>query len=309
MTADEIETALQAFAAAGAERGLYYLSTPITTGRRELELMYKLGVTSRSELRSKHHSDWLDFVVAPNEASALEQADTFTETVALGRVVVNPILIKRKHWHQSDYDELWAGLLRRYPAAVVPLEGWAYSRGARLEVGLALQLKLPIIYVDGLPCTWEQLSADMARAEKEIVEYGLSGELDLPVLEEPSDLTASRLRDLTPAGSDEEAFARHIFMWLSQERNYQLRKFGIEQDDRNTMIAGIDADGWWSGQLAMYYRRAQVFGLDLPNGRQALAKFTATACGLLESVARVHGPLPPPGVTSGELHGASAVRR
>jgi hypothetical protein len=78
--------------------------------------------------------------------------------------------------------------------------------------------------------------------------------------------------------------------WLLGERSYQLRKFGTELDDAHTS-EGLDENGWWWRQLTNYLHRAHVLGLSSDGGRQALAKFSATACGLGESVLRLYGPL------------------
>lgn len=97
--------------------------------------------------------------------------------------------------------------------------------------------------------------------------------------------------------------------WLTGEVAYTQAKFGIELDDEHTKefsehIEGVESqymdDTWWSKQLYNYLYRAYTLGLDNPNGRQALAKFVATGQGMLMSAVRVYGPLPYPGVSSGE---------
>jgi hypothetical protein len=98
-----------------------------------------------------------------------------------------------------------------------------------------------------------------------------------------------------------DATAQEVFNWLIGERAYQLNKFGIAQDDLHT-AEGINMnDSWWWNQMVMYIHRSAILGLETPNGRQALAKFVATACGMLESVVRTHGPLPTPAQSSGNI--------
>lgn len=84
----------------------------------------------------------------------------------------------------------------------------------------------------------------------------------------------------------------YIEQWLKDERDYTINKFGLEVDDTRDKQ-------WWDQQFSNYFHRAYLLGLDTPNGRQAAAKFVATALGFLESVVRVHGELPEPGVPSG----------
>lgn len=94
--------------------------------------------------------------------------------------------------------------------------------------------------------------------------------------------------------------------WLISEVPYTQAKFGIDADDQHikefqeASMLGGPWETWWNQQLENYMHRAHVLGLDTPNGRQALAKFTATAMGMLMAAVRVYGPLPKPGVPSGE---------
>ncbi len=64
---------------------------------------------------------------------------------------------------------------------------------------------------------------------------------------------------------------------------------------------GISEAGFWLRQILQYVDRARIFGLDNPRGRQAMAKCYMTMCGFLESMVRVYGPLPKPGLSSGYI--------
>ncbi|HWL37301.1 MAG TPA: hypothetical protein VNQ77_14050 [Frankiaceae bacterium] len=297
MASSELDTALQCFAAAGAERGLFYLSVPITTGRREFALMRELGV-EREALRVSHRERWLDDVVRPNERDALLWTEAFSEGVGLGHLVVNPGRLQRDHWSQRHYDELWTALLETFPAKVVATPEWAYSRGARVEIALALRRDLPVLTLDGTYLTAADLAAQRDAADARLAEWGFDPGAVLPGLD--VEVTEPAAHGERPPEYD----AMQVFSWLIRERNYQLRKFGVAQDDEHTRADGVRQDGWWWRQLLNYFHRAGVLGLDTPNGRQALAKFTATACGLTESVIRVHGPLPEPGHPSGHVEGS-----
>lgn len=94
----------------------------------------------------------------------------------------------------------------------------------------------------------------------------------------------------------------YVRNWLSGERSYTIGKFGLDADNEHIaefVALGVE-EGWWDQQFANYLHRAKVLGLDTPAGRQAAAKFVATAVGFLEAVVRQYGPLPEPGVPSGE---------
>lgn len=297
MSWPELETALQCFAAAGAERGLFYLSVPITTGRREFELMRDLDVDRRT-LRESHRDRWLESVVRPNERDALLWTDLFSESVGLGHLVVNPGRLQRDEWTQEHYDDVWTGLLKRFPAKVVATPEWAYSRGARVEITLALDLGLTVLALDGRVLTAADLAEDRDAADSRLASWGFDPKEMLPALVFAPAATAGEHGARPP-----EYDAMQVFSWLIRERNYQLGKFGVEQDDTHTRVDGLSQTGWWWRQLLNYYHRASVLGLDTVNGRQALAKFTATACGLTESAVRVYGALPDPGYPSGHVEG------
>jgi len=305
MSWPELETALQCFDAAGAERGLFYISVPITTGRREFELMRDLSV-DRATLRRDFPDKWREHVVKANERDALLWTAAFSEGVGLGHLVVNPGRLQRAEWSQAQYDDLWTSLLRRFPVQVVATPEWAFSRGARVEIGLALGLGRPVIALDGRTLTPLDLAEQRDAADARLRSWGFDPAKALPAVDLPG-------ADVAGHGARAPEYdAMHLFSWLIRERNYQLNKFGVQQDDDHTRADGLSQDGWWWRQLMNYFHRAGVLGLDSVNGRQALAKFTATACGLTESVIRVYGPLPdagyPSGHVEGNVHGTEAGR-
>jgi hypothetical protein len=93
-----------------------------------------------------------------------------------------------------------------------------------------------------------------------------------------------------------------IINWMYEERAYQHEKFSMEENDESTPAEGAVAAGsYWMQQFNSYLQRLDLLPLDTPQGKQAAAKFTATALGFLESIMRRHGDLPRPGVPSGVL--------
>lgn len=98
----------------------------------------------------------------------------------------------------------------------------------------------------------------------------------------------------------------YIVKWLHDEREYQTNKFDYtEQDDTHTrdFLNGLvltSGELFWDRQINTYIHRAQVLGIDTPAGRQAVLKAAATTVAFAESVVRMYGIVPEPGVTSGE---------
>jgi hypothetical protein len=86
--------------------------------------------------------------------------------------------------------------------------------------------------------------------------------------------------------------------WLDVEHKlYESKKFGEEVDDTRDLL------DWFPDKVAMYYKRAEILGLDNPLGRQAFAKATMTAVGGLATLFRQYHWIPMPGFPSGELRG------
>ena len=57
----------------------------------------------------------------------------------------------------------------------------------------------------------------------------------------------------------------------------------------------------WHDWAGNYIKRAVMFGLDTPQGRQALGKTIVTLIHVLETAVEEYGPMPAPGVPSGEI--------
>jgi len=294
------EPLIEVLEAVGAPKGLVYVSVPITSGRREFELLRELRC-DRSTLRSHHRDRWLTEVVKPNEAAAFSLAEIARRRHP-DRIVLDPSRLHVTSWSQADFDQFWHMVIKAYCELLIVDRDWAFSRGARLEVALALAGGIPVQDPTGSLVTADVLLTEARSAESALEEWGWSSatiEEYLPPFVElgPSSITADRalIREPNPNSAAAEAFA-----WLVAERHYQVGKFGFEMDDVHTRV-GLDEDSWWWQQLTNYIHRANVLGLDNPLGRQALAKFAATACGLLESAIRIYGSLPSPGVPSGEV--------
>lgn len=93
--------------------------------------------------------------------------------------------------------------------------------------------------------------------------------------------------------------------WLAAERAYQEQRPAaiIEQAENDALMRtqGCGPDSFWWNEVHHYLYRANRLGLNTPLGKQAAAKAAFAAQQLLGSVIRVFGPLPAPGVISGDI--------
>lgn len=91
---------------------------------------------------------------------------------------------------------------------------------------------------------------------------------------------------------------RHVLDWLRKERrDYAEVKYPIstvEEDEGVLTQRTLDFVG-------QYLKRAEILGLNTTLGRQQLAKAMSTLFGYCEGAVLCHGPLPAPGVSSGEI--------
>lgn len=110
---------------------------------------------------------------------------------------------------------------------------------------------------------------------------------------------------------------RHLYVWIKEEERYVREKYDDGRQQREThdeAMATRDLEAFWTRQILQYLDRAaaflkdaQVADNDLKRERleklaqQALAKGFMTFKGCVESSIRVFGPMPKPGVSSGEI--------
>lgn len=282
------EHLIQAYKSAGADNGVTYLSTPITSGPRFFSLCQELSI-SPVEFILREPERWRTEVLRANISAAHEIANRLRSQVS-PRIVIDPSWMFVEGWDQFDYNSFWLKLIGTFDTVMALAPGWEYSVGARGEVAKALTLGLSVVDADGEELSLPKLENAADKAQKHLL--ATFANVEDPIVTLP-DIHVEQ--QLTPSA------ASQAFEWLVGERSYQVQKFGTASDDEHT-LQGLGENDWWWRQLTSYFHRARVLGLDTPVGRQALAKFVATGCGLLESVIRTSGPLPLPGVSSGELN-------
>jgi hypothetical protein len=280
---------MQALEAAGADGNVIYVSVAITSGLREIALLNELGLRSAYTLRMQHRDRWLAEVVGPNESDAHCYAAAVRSAVwANGALVVDPSRMSVEGWNQDDYNGFWVELMSRHARQVVASPGWEFSQGARMEIGYGLGLGLEVVDIEGKPLPAGQLRTAAEDARTQLTTAGWTlAEVDAYLL--PLGDGARPTLHPSPQSA--------VFSWLGSERQRQVDLHPPDVDDRRTREGGIATDGGWARQLRKYWERAQDQGLEDPKGRLALARCVATACGLLESVVRVHGPISVSGTT------------
>lgn len=94
-----------------------------------------------------------------------------------------------------------------------------------------------------------------------------------------------------------------VLLWMKQEweqyADKQDKVMDLDHKDAQLKQDGINALSWWEGQTIARLHRANMFGLNLHQGRQQVGKMICASVDLLGSAIRLHGDLPAPGHESG----------
>ena len=277
---------------AGANEGLVYVATPITTGRTTVE-----AIVAGNGLSDEERSA----VRLANEERVRSVAKKLRHRLRR-TIVINPAEFEggTANWTQENYYDLWSGVIRRFANRVVVVEGWEYCRGARIEVQLALDLGIPIWDEDLFEIPQDTIFSLAWIADeglRSLAPDGRRTDILGPCL---------RARALGALGQTRESVealgvaATETYWWLEEERSYQRAKFGVDFDDQQTAGQEKGIDSPWFIRTGNYVQRAALFGLETQRGRQALAKAAATMAAWVESSVRLHGRLVQPGVASGD---------
>lgn len=96
----------------------------------------------------------------------------------------------------------------------------------------------------------------------------------------------------------------HVYAWLQQERSKYADVKNAEETPMRDVVRKELSVGLSDDVLNMpfnYLKRAQLFGVDTPQGRQALGKAVVTLTHYLETIVEYHGGMPEPGHSTGEI--------
>ncbi|MFJ6675099.1 DUF4406 domain-containing protein [Actinosynnema sp. NPDC091369] len=165
-----LSAALQAFASIEL-RDAVYVACPISSGRRELDLMVALARFDRAVLRAELVDRWVRDVLEPNRADA-RAAATRTRARYPGHNVINPSEFDIDGLDQPGYDVLCERIIRSHVARIVLADGWEFSRGARVEAVLGVELGLAMEDGAGRRMTEHDVWTACGKSEAALVEAG-----------------------------------------------------------------------------------------------------------------------------------------
>ena len=277
----------------GAEKGLVYVTVPITTGIREYQMM-RILTRSREDLRRDFHDRWETEVKAANEADA-KAFTTMVQLLNEDRLVLNPAELQITKWTQLQYTELWNEVLTKFCDKVVLTPNWAFSNGARQEVQRMLLLGRPVVDVFGTQVTGTQIAAADNEARATLVDFGWSSseaETLLPRIAVPQDTPL--MRRARSSGQDD------TIKWLIQARRFQNRIPDLGDRERTLHDGPKAENGSWKTKMDKYLDRAHSSGIASPEGGTHLLSYVSIAIAYMEQVAEIFGPFPEPGYSSGD---------
>jgi hypothetical protein len=257
--------------------------------------MNELGMT-REEVRTNHKARWREEVVQPNEADA-EAYSLIAQLQYPDRIVLNPAMLQVVDWTQDQYNEMWNDVLRQFCDVLMVTPDWAYSYGARKEVHEMSLLGREIVDMFGNVVRSSTLNEATEQAEQRLLGMGWSKEFIDKTLP-PMTLKGNSLplKRQPPHAAWNEAFT-----WIVSERRWQRAVVSFKDDDTTRTDGKNPANGLWEKKLQKYYEMAANEGIDSVHGGIHLLQFVALCVAMMESVSRVHGPFPEPGLPSLEI--------
>ncbi|MEY9421132.1 hypothetical protein ABIF69_007574 [Bradyrhizobium japonicum] len=142
-----------------------YLSGPITTGKRFVDLLRARQASTEAIERVRREN--IDELLAAARQLRLQR----------NSVVVEPGSLEVRDWSQSDYHTLWEHLIEHHASAVVFMPGWEYSIGCTKEFGHALRKDIRMETLGGNPLSREEGIALLRAAELDLRSNGDSDRL------------------------------------------------------------------------------------------------------------------------------------
>jgi hypothetical protein len=111
---------------------------------------------------------------------------------------------------------------------------------------------------------------------------------------------------IDPEIAAKDATARSMVAeWIHLERTlYADRKYEPGGENYVARLNDLKEKGLDSTEIVFltnYLKRAEMLGIDTPQGRQAFGKFVVTAIAIMERIVLAHGDMPKPGLTTGEI--------
>jgi hypothetical protein len=257
--------------------------------------MNELGMT-REEVRTKHKARWREEVVQPNEADA-EAYSLIAQLQFPDRIVLNPAMLQVADWTQDQYNKMWKDVLRQFCDVLMVTPDWAYSYGARKEVHEMSLLGREIVDMFGNVVIASTLNEATEQAEQRLLGMGWSKEFIDQTLP-PMTLKGNSLplKRQPPHAAWNEAFT-----WIVSERRWQRAVPSFKDDEMTRTDGKNPANGMWEKKLQKYFEMAANEGVDSVHGGIHLLQFVALCVAMMESVSRVHGPFPEPGLPSLEI--------
>lgn len=150
---NQVEMLIAAYESIFIGKAGIYVSTPITTGKRLVDLLLKNGVRHREELKRKlgdHEADLALKKVTEENIQSGEELTTYLKNLGLTNVI-NPARFQAVHFEQDHYNHFWAILIERKICSVYFNHNWEYSHGCRTEYLATIRHNVPAHDETGKP--------------------------------------------------------------------------------------------------------------------------------------------------------------
>lgn len=143
----EIEIALQTIDCVVPDGEGSYLASPISTGRRLIEMLSQHKMNKLSELVEVNEVGYVEIVRKPNVAEGEVLASKLRRSGVKNLINTGPLFVNG--WDGSDYMEMCFEIIRTKISRVFFHREWAYSSGAVEEYLFCKQHNIPCLDESG----------------------------------------------------------------------------------------------------------------------------------------------------------------
>lgn len=156
------------------DRQAFYVSAPITTGRRFIEWRRGPGAALRegtNEYRYQHRI----VVIEPN----LQAVAPIVRELRHRHdgVVIDPTALDNvPGWDQDDYHRFWEDVIEHYVKTVAFADGWEFSTGCVHELATALRVRAQLLDQELRTLTVTEAKARVCAAIEEVSDWVLPAE-------------------------------------------------------------------------------------------------------------------------------------
>lgn len=152
---NQVEMLLSAYESFFIGKEGNYISTPITTGKRFIDLLIKHSAHDRHGLIAKFGDEVAKEMLDKVEAENIQSGEELSNSLRASNLtnVINPAKFRAIHFEQDHFNHFWSILIEKKIRSVYFNNNWEFSYGCRTEYVAAVRHKIPSYDAEKKPLT------------------------------------------------------------------------------------------------------------------------------------------------------------